>query len=184
MGGWLLVPFFLIRFGLLALLNRQAVGRAAHFAPMYGRGRAAYWVYQISNTAIVLLILTARVRTTRPLPLFGGTALYGAGLLLLTLAVVAFAAPEERGLRRRGVYRISRNPMYAAYFLYFLGCALLVRSPLLAALVLVFQASAHWVICAEERWCIEQFGQEYLQYMRSVRRYLGAPSRSLPEELK
>ena len=116
MGGWLLVPLFLIRFGLLAL------------------------------------------------------------------SAAAFAAPAEQGVRRRGVYRFSRNPMYMAYFLCFLGCALLVQSPLLAVLVLVFQASAHWVILAEERWCAGQFGEAHLQYKKSVRRYWGPPAKFPPEE--
>ena len=34
MGFLLLMPFFLIRFGLLALLDKGAVARAAHFAPL------------------------------------------------------------------------------------------------------------------------------------------------------
>jgi len=36
-GFLLLIPFFLIRFGLLSFLNKQALPRAAHFAPMRGR---------------------------------------------------------------------------------------------------------------------------------------------------
>ena len=182
LGAWPLLPFFLIRFGLMALLDRQAVGRAAHFAPMYGGERAAYWVYQLSNLAILLLILTSRIQTTPPIFLFGGLTLFGGGLVLLALAVVAFATPAVEGVRRTGVYCFSRNPMYVAYFLCFLGCALRVQSPLLAVLVLVFQAFAHWVILAEERWCAGQFGEAYLQYKKSVRRYWGPPAKFPPEE--
>ena len=182
LGAWPLLPFFLIRFGLMALLDRQAVGRAAHFAPMYGGERAAYWVYQLSNLAILLLILTSRIQTTPPIFLLGGLALFGGGLVLLALAVAAFASPAVEGVRRTGVYRFSRNPMYVAYFLCFLGCALLAQSPPLAVLVLVFQGSAHWVILAEERWCSQRFGEAYLQYMRTVRRYLGPPAKFPPEE--
>lgn len=39
MGFLLLLPFFLIRFGLLALLNQEAVRRAAYFAPIIGHGK-------------------------------------------------------------------------------------------------------------------------------------------------
>ncbi len=35
-GCILLLPFFLIRFGFLALLHKQAAQRAAHFAPVQG----------------------------------------------------------------------------------------------------------------------------------------------------
>lgn len=58
------------------------------------------------------------------------------------------------------------------YFVYFAGCVLLTRSRLLAALVLLFQLSEHWIILAEERWCREQFGAPYEAYRKRVRRYL------------
>jgi protein-S-isoprenylcysteine O-methyltransferase Ste14 len=37
---------------------------------------------------------------------------------------------------------------------------------------LVFQISAHWIILSEERWCVNKFGQEYINYMNKVRRYI------------
>ena len=43
----LLLPFFLIRFGLLSLLNKEAVGRAAYFAPLQGNEKTACIFYQI-----------------------------------------------------------------------------------------------------------------------------------------
>ena len=172
MGFLLLTPFFLIRFGLLALLDREAVGRAAHFAPVRGGERTAYWLYQMANAAIVLSLLFLTVRRA-PVWLFAaGLTVYLAGVLLLGVSVVNFAAPEKNGLNQRGLYRVSRNPMYVAYFVYFLGCVLLTQSPLLFAFVLVFQIAAHWIIRAEERWCVQTFGGAYLQYMERVRRYL------------
>lgn len=66
MGVFLLLPFFLLRFGLLARLDRSALRRAAQFAPMYGRERVAYWVYQLSTGAVILYPLFLSIRT-RPL---------------------------------------------------------------------------------------------------------------------
>ncbi|MDO4270569.1 MAG: isoprenylcysteine carboxylmethyltransferase family protein [Eubacteriales bacterium] len=172
MGAWLLLPFFLLRFGLLYRLDRTAVRRAAHFAPVRGGERAAYWVYQISNAAIFVSLFFLRVRTA-PRGLFGaGLAVYLAGLLLLAASVVNFAAADKDGFCERGLYRFSRNPMYVAYFVYFIGCALLTRSPVLLVFTLVFQLSAHGIILAEERWCARQFGQAYRAYMERVGRYL------------
>lgn len=172
MGFLLLIPFYLVRFSLMAALDREAIGRAAHFPPMQGGEKVAYYLYQLSTVALLLGILVAWVRTA-PLALFGtGLLLYLAGLALLAAAVRDFAAPAPGGMRRQGLYRFSRNPMYLAYFVFFVGCALLVQSPLLLAITAVFQLSAHWVILAEERWCIRQFGQDYIRYMAEVRRYL------------
>ncbi len=171
-GFWLLVPFLSVRFGLLSLLNREAVGRAARFAPMRGGEKAAYWIYQLSNAALFLYLPLLRVRTEQALPLFAGLICYLAGLVLCAASIAGFAAPSGGGLCTKGIYRFSRNPMYVSYFLCFAGMALLVRSAALTGIVLVFQVSAHWIILAEERWCLETFGAAYQHYARRVRRYL------------
>lgn len=171
MGYLLLIPFFLIRFGLLSILNKQAVTRAAYFPPLLKREKLAYWVYQISNTAIILYICFLKVRAAPPVLFYTGAAVYAAGTILLAVSVINFAAPSESGVNQNGLYRLSRNPMYMAYFILFLGCGLLTQSVPLMGLVLIFQTAAHWIIRSEERWCMEQFGQPYLQYMKKVRRY-------------
>lgn len=148
------------------------MGRAAHFAPMWGGERTAYWVYQLSNIAILVRILFARVRTAPPLLFGGGLVLYGAGLVLL--AAVGGRFRVAGGARREPERRLPLVPQSHVRRLFSVlpGCALLAQSPLLAALTLVFQFSAHWIILAEERWCIQQFGDTYVQYMKTVRRYL------------
>ncbi|WP_322201799.1 methyltransferase family protein [Acutalibacter intestini] len=71
----------------------------------------------------------------------------------------------------KGIYRFSRNPMYVAYDLIFLGCATLAKSWLLLGLTACFILSGHWIIRAEERWCAARFGEEYQAYRKRVRKY-------------
>lgn len=172
MGIILLLPFFLVRFGLLSRLNREAVRRAAYFAPLKGGEKSAYWVYQLSNGAVLVCLCFAKIKFAPGWLFFTGVGVYLAGLLLLIASVINFAAPARNGFNRNGLYRFSRNPMYLAYFVYFIGCALVTQSPLLLGFVLIFQTAAHWIIRSEERWCVQRFGREYLEYMQNVRRYL------------
>lgn len=103
---------------------------------------------------------------------YAGAAVYGLGVLLCIVSVSNYAKPAKNGINLKGLYRVSRNPMYVAYFIYFLGCVLLSQSFILLALLIVFQVSAHWIILSEERWCVEKFGEEYISYMKKVRRYI------------
>lgn len=82
------------------------------------------------------------------------------------------AARREAGLVTRGVYRLSRNPMNAAYALYYLGVSALAKSPVLLSLAVVNSLAAHWVILSEERWCAEAFGEAWEAYSSKVRRYI------------
>lgn len=168
----LMIPLFLIRFGLLRAVNPEALSRAAHFAPLQGGERIAYALYQLSNVAIVVYPIFLSVSFEPSYLFWMGCAVYVAGVVLLAVSTVQFASPSPSGLNDTGLYRISRNPMYVAYFLYFVGCALLTQSLVLAILVVVFQASAHGIIRAEERWCASTFKDEYAAYASRVRRYL------------
>ena len=169
----LLIPLLLIRSGLMAARNRGALRRAAHLAPAHGRAeRIACGVYQLASAGALLTPFFLTVKRPLALPGAAGLALYLSGLTLCALAVVQFAAPGESDMSAKGVYRLSRNPMYIAYFLCFLGMALLSHSWIMAGIAAALQISGHWVILAEERWCLARFGDAYARYMQKVPRYL------------
>ena len=170
-GILLLIPFLIIRFALLAILNPDAVRRAAHFAPMDGRERIAYYVYQVSNIGIFVYLAFLTVKADIQWLFILGLLCYVAGLGLCAAVMFNFSTTDDIGLNRNGLYRFSRNPMYVAYFICFAGMALLTKSWLLMGMIAIFQVSAHWIILAEERWCMGKFGAVYTEYMKSVRRY-------------
>lgn len=171
-GFFLIIPFILIRFGLLARFSSEAVKRAAHFAPLSGNEVFAYWVYQISNAAIFVYLCFLRVKPEVSWQFFSGAAVYLLGLALCAATIKDFASPSEGGINQNGLYRFSRNPMYLSYFLYFIGCVILTWSVILCGIVVVFQIASHWIILSEERWCMDTFGDAYRQYMKTVRRYI------------
>lgn len=172
MYGYLAILLLLaVRYGLMALINRGALPRAAHFAPMGWEGRIASPVYQAANVLFPLILCFLPLRTEGFLGTAGLSILL-AGLALLISSVAAFARADPGSPAARGPYRLVRNPMYAAYFLYYLGCAALARSLPLLLILAAFQAGAHFLILAEERWCLKEYGAQYGRYMERVGRYL------------
>ncbi len=171
-GFLLLIPFLLIRFGLLASLDQSAVKRAAHFPPDFQAQTLVYWSYQLSTTGIFVCSCFLSIAVERTPRFYSGLFVYSLGLLLCAASMIAFSAPSRHGFHQNGLYRISRNPMYVSYFICFMGCALLTRSAILCGIVLLFQISGHWLILAEEQWCLSEFGEAYRQYMCQVKRYI------------
>lgn len=167
----LIIPLFLIRFGLLKMLNKDSLSRAAFFAPLEGKEKVAYLFYQLSNAFMILYSVFLKIQTKPPLLLIA-LFIHVLGVSVLIIATVNFAKPEQSGININGIYKISRNPIYIGYFIYFSSCVLLTRSMLLLISLLVFQISAHWIILSEERWCINKFGAEYINYMNKVKRYI------------
>lgn len=171
-GFLLLIPFLIIRFKVLAIVNKEAIWRAAYFAPMNKYEKIAYYVYQISNILIFGYLCFLTIKINFSWQTYLALACYLLGLTMCTISVINFAKPSDEGLNLNGLYKYSRNPMYVAYFIYFIGCAWLCRSLILLGIVILFQISSHWIILAEERWCIRKFGSVYKQYMKKVRRYI------------
>ncbi|WP_099468102.1 methyltransferase family protein [Konateibacter massiliensis] len=170
-GFLLLIPLILIRYGLLGLLNKEALKRAAFFPPMAGKEKTAFWFYQMSNILLFLYLCFIKINIDS-LWFYPGAVVYGVGILLCIVSTSNFANPDENGINSNGLYHVSRNPMYVSYFIYFLGCFFLTQSFILLALIIVFQVSAHWIILSEERWCVKEFGDGYINYMEKVRRYI------------
>lgn len=73
-----------------------------------------------------------------------------------------------------GPYSFSRNPMYLAALIAWLGWTVFYGSPaVFVALLLLWSTFALRVIPLEERQLQALFGDDYLAYKRSVRRWLG-----------
>ena len=84
---------------------------------------------------------------------------------------VGFSPPH---LVVAGPYRVSRNPMYVSGLFVWFGWTIFYGSPaVFAALLLLWSVFAFRVIPYEERQLEVLFGDDYLEYKRSVGRWMG-----------
>jgi protein-S-isoprenylcysteine O-methyltransferase Ste14 len=76
-------------------------------------------------------------------------------------------------LQTTGVYHSTRNPMYLALMMLYLGLSCLIGNwwniILLPLLLLIIQ---EYIIKKEEKYLVRKFGQEYTDYRHRVRRWL------------
>ena len=118
-----------------------------------------------------------------PILHFTGLALTAMGVLLLTLAIVAFVQarttvdplePERAAvLVTTGLYGISRNPMYLAMLLILIGGAFLLGNiASLFAPVLFVLSITVLQLKPEERALQTLFGDAYESYRRRIRRWI------------
>jgi len=112
-----------------------------------------------------------------------GPALAALGVGLMTAAMGRFRradTPVEtcrttRALVTEGPFAWSRNPIYLAGLLLYIGIAL-VAGPWTLALAVPFWAVLRYgVIAREERYLAARFGDAYAAYRATVPRWLGPP---------
>lgn len=110
-----------------------------------------------------------------------GVALAAVAAVLIVSAFVQFRLKHTAvvpyrpttAIIRSGPFRITRNPVYLAMSLGYMGIALMMNStwPLLL-LPLVLLVVHRGVILREERYLEQKFGDEYSSYKVSVRRWI------------
>jgi protein-S-isoprenylcysteine O-methyltransferase Ste14 len=107
--------------------------------------------------------------------LLGGLAI-GSGALFAGWAVITAAdldIESPAGILTTGPYAFSRNPMYVGWTLLNLGIALAANNLwILLSLPIVIFYTHKFVILNEEQILEGQFGDQYLEYKNSVRRYI------------
>ena len=123
-----------------------------------------------------------------PKPILAPNVAPGIGLAVLCTGA-ALAAWSRRTLERAGTnvnpslpattlvitgpFRFSRNPMYVARTLLYLGLGLLTNALcVFAALLPLLVVMHHGVIKREERYLEARFGDAYRQYRAGVRRWI------------
>jgi len=121
---------------------------------------------------IYSVFLPLKLETTL---LWTGLLIYMIGIILLTMAVLAFTAtPKDRPVTK-GIYQISRNPMNLGGFMIFFGVGIACVSWvfLISAVVLII-LMAKFVVY-EEAICIGKYGDAYVEYRNKTPRWIGIP---------
>jgi len=138
---------------------------------------------------VVGWLLETRTQSLWPAMSLGPTrALAGLGWILIVVAAglllaglhalnrmktAVFPNRDARVLVVEGPYRFTRNPIYLAMALAYLGLALQARMgwPILLLPLVLFGLNRA-IIAREERHLLEAFGQSYRVYCSTVRRWL------------
>ncbi len=118
----------------------------------------------------------------RPVMMAVGAILIVAGLASIILTRREFAKHGERTdpgnpthhIMTTGAFAFSRNPMYLGIVIFLTGVALAVNWPCVLVMLVPSIVACHYVLIApEERYLAGKFGEEYAQYTRSVKRWVG-----------
>ena len=116
------------------------------------------------------------------LPLLFGTIWFYIGLsvfifgtLLLSFATFSFINTPIDQLIQKGVYTLSRHPMYLATFLICLGSGIASASWILILLSVILAICFNYEALIEERYCQEIYGNIYKEYMDKVPQWFGMP---------
>ena len=79
---------------------------------------------------------------------------------------------EDTLLKKTGLYRISRNPMYVGFNLITISSIIYTGNLFILLMGLYSIIVYHFIIVSEEKFLASRFGMEYTDYKTDERRYL------------
>jgi protein-S-isoprenylcysteine O-methyltransferase Ste14 len=132
------------------------------------------------STHVIIMPVAAIYSIFIPLKL--GTVWFYVGLPICFLAgvmvVLAYIniinTPTDEPVTK-GVYHVSRHPMYFSAFLIYLGTGIASASWLFLLFALAWIIMWHIVVPAEEQGLVEEFGNTYREYAKMTPRWIGIP---------
>lgn len=107
--------------------------------------------------------------------LYFGLTIYLVGIIFFIIAEINFATTSKGKVVNKGVYRISRNPMFLGGVLIFIGAGIACISWIFPLLAIIYMIIINIVINSEEQFCLTKFGKEYKNYMDRTPRWIGVP---------
>jgi protein-S-isoprenylcysteine O-methyltransferase Ste14 len=130
--------------------------------------------------SMVVMLLLLAYSVFLPLELgtvwfYVGLATYLVGLVMFLTAIVNIATTPLGQPFTKGMYRYSRHPMVFSSSIIFVGASIASASWLLLLLSVVFIVLQTAEAIAEERACLETYGDEYQEYLNRTPRWIGMP---------
>ena len=136
-------------------LSLTGLGLQWHYPLLFQNDYRFYWL--IAGTILIafsglLAFLARRIMRSQKTP-------------------ISFSKPTVV-IIRKGPFGHTRNPLYLSLVMLYAGVGILADSLWFAPLLIVLVFFLHRVILREEKYLEHDFGNEYLIYKRSVRRWL------------
>ena len=119
-----------------------------------------FWNNDISGWIGLFLCVAANIGFALTLAAFGNSFRVG----------IDENKPDK--LITNGMFKISRNPIYVCFLMFFTGLFLIHLNIVIAVSVVLFALAIHRQILREEKFLTSHYRAEYEKYRRKVRRYL------------
>jgi protein-S-isoprenylcysteine O-methyltransferase Ste14 len=170
-NGWILIVIFFWAYGIMLIFfPKKAIAR------LYDRSGQRNHRNPRRLFGVILVLLWLMLVSMTPLKMGEvvfviGISVFSLGLIGFIIALVNFKNTPVDQPVTSGLYRISRHPQQLAVSVSFLGIGIAIGSWPAFALMILGVIGAHSKILAEEKACLEQYGESYMNYMERIPRY-------------
>ena len=172
-NGWTLLLVLYLVYGILLLVfPRHVVKRLYEYnrSSWIRRYRAFYVTEKLLLIVYIILVVLSPLKTDS-FVFIPGIVLFSFGLTGFIIALFNFKNTPLNQPVSRGLYRISRHPQILMLFIAGSGIGIAIGSLFILLIQILASLFGRSRILMEEQDCLEQYGDLYRDYMKSVPRY-------------
>lgn len=170
-GWWFSLIYLIVNHG-IPLLKKGALKRL--FTP--ATPQRNFWAavnYYISwvawiGSVIYPVFMAVKIGTVY---FYAGIFMFLMGMAFNIIALLNYITTPFDQPIVKGLYKFSRNPIYAAYNITWYGVGLALGSWLLIIIHTIEVITCHIITRQEEQFCLKKYGNDYQDYLRKVPRY-------------
>ena len=107
--------------------------------------------------------------------LYVGLAIFSLALVISVITSINFATTPLDEPVTKGVYRMSRHPIYLSGFLLYAGIGIATASWVILLCAILWIVLFHIVLPPEEHFLLEKYGDSYRAYMNKTPIWIGFP---------
>ena len=181
-NAWIFIVLqFLLNTIFPGLINKETMKKMDLLAP-YRKPTPHHNTKKVLALSTHAIIMPFTIIYSIFLPLKLGTVWFYMGLPICLLSLVMnliasidiVTTPLDK-LVTKGVYSISRNPIYFSAFLMYVGIGIACASWIFLLCGVAWIIIWHIAVKAEERFLLEKYGDTYREYMNRTPRWIGIP---------
>ena len=177
-NAWIFMSVFLLQMLVMAFADKR-IWEKTHVPSGFRQNKLEKNIGIIANT---IWLSSLGYSVFLPLRLgtpwfYTGLCIFLIGLIIMVISTYDFIATPADEMITRGSYTFSRNPGYLATFLICLGSGIAGSSWLLILLSVMITLCLHKEILIEERYCLDQYGSAFQEYLNRVPRWIGLLNR-------
>ena len=171
-NAWILsFPLWTIGWFFLFVTKKDTAKRLVDRSWYNKNDKKTGFIFMFSYYLMVIITFVSPLENVKSIWFILGIILYLLSIIPLFTAYYIYAKSPIDKTILKGIYKYSRNPMYFFATMSFLGIVITTKSVLLLLVLIICTVSQHFLILAEERYCIKEYKEEYKKYIKKVPRY-------------
>ena len=120
---------------------------------------------------LITLVIFMPVQFDKPFIIIG-LSIFFLGYIAYLMSLINYATSNPDKPVTKGIFRFSRNPQQISTIIMWGGIGFITSCSLIIVVCLIQIIAVYPTFIAQEKFCIEKYGDDYIEYMRKTPRYI------------